>query len=62
MLMVTVEIRRGKTLVRSYQMNHDDESERRVLGQQVRDSIKAGQFVLTYPTAHPAPLSINRKV
>lgn len=34
---------------RSYTMNHDDPSERRVLGEQCRNAFEGGQVVVTYP-------------
>jgi hypothetical protein len=35
--------------MRSYTMDHDDPSQRRVLGEQCRNAFEAGQVVLTYP-------------
>lgn len=35
--------------IRTYDMNHNDAAERRVLGEQCRNAFEAGQCVVTYP-------------
>lgn len=35
--------------LRVYVMNHDDETERRVLGEQCRNALHGGQVVVTMP-------------
>lgn len=34
---------------RTYTMDHDDQAQRRVLGEQCRNAFEAGQCVVTYP-------------
>jgi hypothetical protein len=36
-------------LVRAYTMNHDDPTQRRVLGEQCRNAFEGGQRIVTYP-------------
>jgi hypothetical protein len=36
------------TPFRSYRMDHDDPSQRRVLGEQCRNAFSAGQTIVTY--------------
>lgn len=36
-------------LVRAYTMNHDDSTQRRVLGEQCRNAFEGGQRIVTYP-------------
>ena len=45
---VTVTDRHGH-LVRQYVMDHDDQVQRRVLGEQCRNAFEAGQAVSTTP-------------
>jgi len=35
--------------LRSYVMNHDDPTDRKVLGQQCRNAFEAGQVIVTHP-------------
>lgn len=37
------------SLFRQYTMNHDDQAQRRVLGEQCRNAFEAGQSVATSP-------------
>lgn len=48
-LIVVVEIWNGDRLFRKYTMNHDDQAQRRVLGEQCRNAFEGGQRVVTYP-------------
>jgi len=41
----------GGDVYRDYTMDHNDPSQRRVLGEQVRNAFEAGQCVITYPVA-----------
>ena len=36
-------------LIRAYTMNHDDQLQRRVLGEQCRNAFEGGQRIVTYP-------------
>lgn len=38
----------GAPALRMYSMNHDNASERRVLGEQCRNAFEAGQMIVTY--------------
>ena len=50
MLLINVQIlNRDGTLFRSFTMNHDSQTERRVLGEQCRYAFEAGQAVTTTP-------------
>lgn len=52
MLIIVVEVRAehgSKHLIRAYTMDHDDQFQRRVLGEQCRNAFEAGQSVTTYP-------------
>lgn len=46
---VRVEVWNGDVLFRAYTMNHDDQAQRRVLGEQCRNAFEGGQRVVTYP-------------
>ena len=41
----------GYDPIRHYTMNHDDQAERRVLGEQCRNAFEGGQCIVTYPEA-----------
>lgn len=56
MLIIIVEIHKtikdldaGKHPWITYHMDHDDQTQRRVLGEQCRNAFEAGQCVVTYP-------------
>lgn len=50
MLLIKVQIFNSNgTLLRSYTMDHDDQTQRRVLGEQCRYAFEAGQSVTTTP-------------
>ena len=53
-LRITVEIWNDQRLLRKYTMNHDDQGERRVLGEQCRNAFEGGQRVVTYPQGSQA--------
>ena len=36
-------------LIRAYTMNHDDRTQRQVLGEQCRNAFEGGQRIVTYP-------------
>lgn len=36
-------------VIRTYDMDHDDPKQRRVLGEQCRNAFEAGQAILTFP-------------
>ena len=42
------DLGRGKSPIREYVMNHNDQGERRVLGEQCRNAFEAGQLIVTY--------------
>lgn len=48
---VVIMNRAGATpaIVADYTMDHDDQAERRVLGEQCRNAFEGGQWVYTYP-------------
>ena len=48
-MVVIVEIWNKNQLFRKYAMNHDCPTEKRVLGEQVRNAFEGGQKVITYP-------------
>lgn len=41
----------GEKALRSYRVNHNDNLQRRVLGEQCRNAFEGGQVILTYPIA-----------
>ena len=43
-----------KSLHRAYTMNHDDQTQRRVLGEQCRNAFEGGQRIVTYPVKREA--------
>ena len=56
MLIVNVEVHQsfdhlldGLEPFKKYFLDHDDQSQRRVLGEQCRNAFEAGQCVVTYP-------------
>ena len=43
-------VKKGRAgCIAAYTVDHNNESERRVLGEQVRNAFEGGQCVLTYP-------------
>ena len=46
---IVVEVWIQEKLYRKYVMDHDDPSQRRVLGEQCRNAFKGGQKIVTYP-------------
>lgn len=36
-------------LIRAYTMNHDDRTQRQVLGEQCRNAFEGGQRIVTFP-------------
>lgn len=48
-LIVVVEVWYGNRKVREYTMDHDDQAQRRVLGEQCRNAFEGGQRIVTYP-------------
>lgn len=49
LLVDVVVVNADGSVFRQYRMNHDDEAQRRVLGQQCRFAFEAGQSVSTTP-------------
>lgn len=41
-----------KPPLRDYLMDHDDQTQRRVLGEQCRNAFEAGQVIVTFPVAN----------
>ena len=48
-LIVSVEVWEGNRRLRAYTMNHDDPTQRRVLGEQCRNAFEGGQRIVTFP-------------
>ena len=50
-LLVQVEVWSASGLIASYVIDHNDPSQRRVLGEQCRSALEAGQSIKTTPVA-----------
>jgi len=48
-VIVKQSINGREVVVAKYVMNHDEQAERRVLGEQCRNAFEGGQMVITYP-------------